>query len=198
MIGFDRAIYLLGLRDRRAVQVWQALALLATGLWVARQVVFARISRAAACSLVALFSMVFLYHRGYDAVTLALPLVYLTARARSTPGGARWAYALAAVSILFVLYVKPAGIDYLTTRSFGWGFSGRLVQALVLPYGTWLILLAMVLLVYGESASRAGTTEARPSSGVVPGAQGAASATSGSHISSTGPESRLRARRNCT
>ena len=155
IIAFNHALYRVGLWDRDTIRIGQAAALLATGLWVGWLVAFARIPRAAACSLVALYSMTFLYHRAYDATALALPLTYLTGRATSTPGRARWAFALGAISVLFVLYLKPDSLRYLMHRSFDWGAWGRLIQAAVLPYGLWLTLLAMGLLVYGEAIGRA-------------------------------------------
>src|SRR6266566_2587174 len=81
IIGFDHLFYRLGLRDRRLIRTLQYLAVAASGLWVAWQVVVARLPRGAACSLVALYSMVFLYHRDYDTLILALPLVYCAAGA---------------------------------------------------------------------------------------------------------------------
>ena len=76
LIGFDHLFYCLGLRDRLLIRRLQYLAVAAVGLWVAWQVVITRLSEGTACSLVALFSMVFLYHRDYDTLILTLPLVY--------------------------------------------------------------------------------------------------------------------------
>jgi hypothetical protein len=165
IFGFDHALYRLGLRDRRTIAIAQASALLVTGLWVARQVVPGRMPRGAACALVACFSTIFLYHRNYDSVILALPLVCLTEGARSEAGRPRWAHALGATSVLLVLYLNLKAMVDLTNRSTAWGVGGRLAQAVVLPYATWLVLLTMVLLVYGGSDGRAG--EAPPAPGRV-------------------------------
>jgi len=88
ILGFDHAFYRLGLRNRTAIRVAQYGALLLLGGWVARKVlVRSQLPRPAACSLVALYSMVFFYHRNYDAVILALPLVYAANQAgRARPG----------------------------------------------------------------------------------------------------------------
>ncbi len=86
MLGFDHAFYRLGLRNRAVIRVLQFIAVLGLGLWVMRQVVAQRLPRAAVCSLVTLYSVVFFYHRIYDTVILALPLVYCVGRARTAAG----------------------------------------------------------------------------------------------------------------
>jgi hypothetical protein len=43
---------------------------------------------------------------------------------------------------------------FLTERSQMWGIAGRLIQATLLPYATWLILLAMVAIVTADSMAR--------------------------------------------
>jgi hypothetical protein len=156
ILGFDHALYRLGLRDRRTITIVQASALLVTGLWVARHVVSGRMPRDLACSLVACFSVVFLYHRNYDSVILALPLVSLSTGARAETGRLRWALALGATSVLSILYLNLNAMVELTNRSTAWGAGGRLAQAVVLPYATWLVLFSMVLLVYGGFDGRAG------------------------------------------
>jgi hypothetical protein len=152
MIGFDHALYRLGLRDRRTIKIVQAVALLALGLWIAWLVVVRKIPHAAACSLVALYSMVFLYHRGYDAVILVIPLVYSTFHARTARGAARWLFTGAAVAVLLVLYLNDGLLRATRESSLTWGEWGRVPQAVVLPYATWLILLAMICLVLGTRA----------------------------------------------
>ena len=150
LIGFDQAFYRVGLRNRLVIALAQGAAVLLLGAWVARQVMGqGKLPRAAACSLVALLATVFFYHRSYDMVILVLPLVYSTAQARAANGTARWLFAAVAAACLLVLYVN---IDFLRgTRelSLTWGAWGWFPQALVLPYATWLILLAMVCLVLG-------------------------------------------------
>jgi hypothetical protein len=162
IIGLDHALYRLGLRDRRVVRILTAIGMFAIGVWVVRQVILARLPRAAACSLVALFSMIFLYHRSYDAVVLVLPLVYFTGRARTQEGRARWLFAAGAIAVLFVLYLRNDSMRFLTWASFEWRIWGPLVQAIVLPHPTWLILISMVLLVWGESCGRAGERGSEP------------------------------------
>jgi hypothetical protein len=153
IVGFEHAFYRLGLRDRTVIKVGQYAAVLLLGAWVAWQVHGRdRLPRAAACSLVALYSTVFLYHRNYDTVILALPLVYSAGRARLARGRARWLFAAGATAILLVLHLNVDLLRTVRRLSLEWGVWGRIVQAVVLPYATWLILLAMALLVWGSRA----------------------------------------------
>jgi hypothetical protein len=90
---------------------------------------------------------VFFYHRSYDAVVLVLPLVYSTGQARTAQGGARHLFAGCAVAILLVLYLNVDLLEEVFRLSLvrpGWGW---LLQATVLPSGTWLVVIAMVCLV---------------------------------------------------
>ena len=97
-----------------------------------------------ASSLVALYSLIFFYHRFYDAVVLALPLVYSTGRARSERGWIRWLFAASAVAILAVLNLRLGALRYVANNAQDWGSCGRLLQIFILPYGTWFILIALV------------------------------------------------------
>ncbi len=148
ILGFESAFYRVGLRDRTVIRLAQFAAVLALGAWVARQVIGPRrLPRAAACALVALYSTLFLYHRSYDTVILVLPLVYCAGQARLGQGRVRWQFAACAIALLFVLNLNVEFLREATRLSLTWGAWGRVVQAVVLPYGTWLIVLAMVLLV---------------------------------------------------
>jgi hypothetical protein len=156
MLGFDHAFYRLGLRDRRMIRLSQYAAVLVLGAWVAREVLGAgRLPRPAACSLVALYAMVFLYHRSYDTVLLVLPLAYSAGQARAASGVRRYLFAACAVSILMVLYLDIEFLRRIQGLSLGWGIWGRLVQATVLPYATWLVVLAMAFLVAGARRAAA-------------------------------------------
>jgi hypothetical protein len=148
MIGFDHAFYRLGLRDRTVIRVAQYAAVLLLGAWVAGQVLpRGRLPRAAACSLVTLYSIVFLYHRSYDTVILIVPLVYSAAQARVATGAARWLFAGCAAATLLVMYPDTEVLGAVARQSMDMGFLGRVLQAVVLPYATWLLVLAMILLV---------------------------------------------------
>jgi hypothetical protein len=150
IVAFDHALYRLGLRDRALIRACQSFLLLALGGWVLYQVLGGcRLPRPAACSLVALYATLFLYHRTYDLVLLVLPLVYSSGQARSLTAGARRAFAACAVCILVTLFVKIDWLIALQRASLGWGTWGRIVQAVLLPCATWLILFAMAFLVMG-------------------------------------------------
>jgi hypothetical protein len=155
MMGFEHALYRLGLRDRRLIRAGQFLILAALGAWVARGILGPRrLPRPAACSLVALFSAVFLYHRLYDAVLLVLPLVYCTDQARTTQGRTRWLFAGAAAGSLAVLFLSRGFLAAAFEFSEGNGLLGWLVQAAVLPCATWLTVLTMFCL--AAASRRAG------------------------------------------
>jgi hypothetical protein len=154
IIGFDHLFYRLGLRDRQLIRVLQYVAVAASGLWVAWQVLVAGLPRGAACSLVALYSMVFLYHRDYDTLILALPLVYCVGRARAEPGTTRRLFAICAVAIYIILYLNLPVLMFLTAKSREWGLAGRLIQASLLPYATWSIVLVAIGIVTAESLAR--------------------------------------------
>jgi hypothetical protein len=168
MLGFDHAFYRLGLRDRRVIGAAQYLALALLGAWVAVRVLGRRrLPRGAACSLVALYSVVFLYHRNYDTLILALPFAFSAAGARSAKGRARWWFFCCSLAILLVWYLDIGLLRALQQHSPDWGGWGWLAQAAVLPCGTWLILLAMICLAAatrraGEGVTRAGASHTPP------------------------------------
>ena len=103
--------------------------------------------------------MVFLYHRDYDTVILALPLVYCAARARSEPGLAGRLFAGCALAIYSILYLNLPLLMFLTAKSQEWGLVGRLIQATLLPYATWLVVLVMIGLVTAESLAGRGKAD---------------------------------------
>jgi hypothetical protein len=152
ILGFEHALYRLGLRNPDAIRIGQYAILIVLGVGLARQVVWIKsVSRAAACSLVALYSVLFLYHRGYDTLILVLPLVYSTGRAQSTSGMVRLWFIGCAVAILLILYLSKGFLHRVQMEVAGWGGWGRLAQAAVLPYGTWLILGVMLALTFAVS-----------------------------------------------
>jgi hypothetical protein len=168
MMGFEHALYRLGLRDRRLIRAEQFLALAALGAWVARAVLGPRrLPRPAACSLVALFSAVFLYHRLYDAVILVLPLVYCTEQARQARGQTRWLFAGGALGSLTVLFLSRGFLAAAFEFSEGKGLLGSLVQATVLPCATWIIVLTMFCLVAASRRADPGSGGPLPGTAVI-------------------------------
>src|SRR5579883_1736023 len=151
IIGFDHALYRLGLRDRIIIRnlQWVVVVLLGTG--IASQVVANRLPRPALCSLVALYSVLFFYHRIYDTVILVLPLAHSVSRARSADGLARWLFSASCLAMILVLFASASFLKPLTEASLNWGLWGRLVQATATAYPTWMVLAAMVCIYSGES-----------------------------------------------
>jgi D-glycero-D-manno-heptose 1,7-bisphosphate phosphatase len=146
ILGFDHAYYRLGVRDPGARKVLELASLGVVVAWLARLVWGARVSRAGGLALASLLSVIFLYHRHYDAVACAPALVYGVAGAKAGRGRARLYYTAAAALVLLVLDMRIGWLNRLT----GWveanGTAGALLGALVLPSGTWCVLLAMACL----------------------------------------------------
>jgi hypothetical protein len=153
MVGLDYAFYRLGLRAPGAASKAQLVASAVIGAALAFRILRRRgaLPTGGDCALVALFSMIFLYHRSPDCVVLALPLTYAVARARAGSGKARWAYLGATAAVLLVLSHQRKVVEVLA-RAFKDRADGLalLVQAVVLPYATWLVLAAMIGLALGD------------------------------------------------
>jgi hypothetical protein len=156
IIGVDHLLYRAGLRDRTLIQAANYVFLLLLGGWLAWQVMRRPdLPRGAVFSLVALYSAIFLYHRLQDMIVLCLPLAYVLGRVLVERGKARFAYALSAASIFGILNLRTGLLESLTERyANSASVGGRLIEAFVLPYGTWLVLLAIVCLAAAESLRR--------------------------------------------
>jgi len=153
MVNLDYAFYRVGLHAPGSAGRAQLVAVALMGAGLAVRVFRRRgdLATGGDCALVALYSMVFLYHRVHDCVVLALPLTYAVARARAATGKARWAFAASAGAVLLALAQQRKAVELLEGVVKGRGdAAGRLVQALVLPYATWLILGAMLAIVLGD------------------------------------------------
>jgi hypothetical protein len=145
IISFEHAFYRLGMRDRRLIRCAQLLAVVAVGAWITYLALMTCLPRPAAVCLVSFLSLLFIYHRDYDTVILALPLSYCAAKVRSTAGRIRYLYIACGLIVIAILYADGLYLRLLTER---WAASGRwdrLVQATILPCFTWLILLAMLV-----------------------------------------------------
>ena len=117
------------------------------------------LSRQAACALVALFSILFLYHRDYDTVILVLPLVYGACQARAASARGHRRFTAIGLLVIAILYLNAVLLRPLAKSTGDWGLFGRLMQATVLPYATWLILLAMFVLVWATRPATTGADE---------------------------------------
>lgn len=155
--GFDHALYRVGVKDRQAVQAAQLAFLVLLGCWIGWHVVRGDWSPAASCAMVAFYSSVFLYHRVYDMTILYLPLVYAAGRARTERGVVRWLFVSTALVVLGVLYLRVGVLRDLTgmvAAEEGGGLGYRVLEALVLPYGTWLVIFGMFCLAAAERLLR--------------------------------------------
>jgi hypothetical protein len=141
IVAFNHLFHRIGLRDRGSISLLQSasVAALLAGLFLIRD----RKPFTAVASLAALISMLVLYHRMYDAVVLALPLAFCSSVALQSTGRRR-ALAVASVALALAVADQPReALISLTRWTLTEGGLGRFVQAVVLPYATWSILLAM-------------------------------------------------------
>ena len=149
IIGFDHAFYRLGIRDSKVLSGLQVASILLIAGLIARLVWNPTTPRGLSVAIVSLFSVLFLYHRLYDAVIFALPLTYAAARVRTSQGRARL-FALGSIlAMLVVIYMRRKSLGALSHAAPGWGIPGRFIEALILPSATWLTLAAMLLLWLG-------------------------------------------------
>ena len=102
----DHLAYRLGVRQASSLKAIQYGAVLLVGSWLAVELVTRRVSWGLGVSLVSLYSVVFLYHRVYDAVMIVPALVYAIGRAKATSGRAHWLYVVATVLMLLLLYQR--------------------------------------------------------------------------------------------
>jgi hypothetical protein len=151
IVGFDHALYRLGMRDRGAIRAAQAAVLAGLGLVVLVAATRRDVPRGAACALTCIYSTLFLYHRLYDLTMLVLPLTYAAGRAGTeSRAPRRRLFVAAAILLLVAMNMQQELLRRLTLAAPGWGGAGRIVQAVVLPYPTWTILAAMACLVAAE------------------------------------------------
>ena len=144
LISLDHALHRLSLRDRDVIRAAQlaALAILAA-LLVARSA-DPLYPRDRLCALVALFAMLFLYHRVYDAVILVVTVVFLAGSSATAPRAARCRVAVIFGLVLVPLYAYPWWFASIEAASASWGVLGGAARAVVLPASCWAILGAMM------------------------------------------------------
>ena len=154
ILGLDHALYRLGMRDRTSIRNGALLGLGLLGLWILRDLPGPRpLPRGAACSLVILYSVIFLYHRYYDLVILALPLVYTVSMSRVGTWERSFPWRISSAAILLALFFHQRLLLMIEHASFELGATGQLIQALILPYSTWLVLTAMLCVHVGGRGS---------------------------------------------
>ena len=133
----------------------QALVLLALGAWILGALIRRPdLPRARACAIVACYSAIFLYHRLYDMSILAIPLVYAAGRALSAQGRDRWIYRATALGLVWVLHLRTNHLEKVIPYARQAGFLPRVVEALILPHATWIVLLAVMALLWVERPAR--------------------------------------------
>jgi hypothetical protein len=152
--GIDHTLYRLGLRDRGLIRGCQLGLVLVLGLAIAREIVVGDLSWAARLSLVAPFSLLFLYHRLHDTAILILPMLYAAGRAREVVSRARVCYAIAGFACLATMWLPGRLFKMLKPMSFEWGmFPGWAFRAGVLPWATWGLILILGAQILGERLS---------------------------------------------
>jgi hypothetical protein len=148
MIGFDHFFARVGIVDRSTVSLLSYLCLFVLGGWVAYLVTRkSTLPRGASCSLVSLYSLVFIYHRYYDLLILVIPLLYSASRIRTRSWAARCCYAWVLAAIVLSLNA-PYGEFYRIQIMYP---SSALLRIFVLPSVLYLILSAMAALVAAAS-----------------------------------------------
>jgi hypothetical protein len=154
MIGFNLLFNRLGVEDRGTVGLLQNVSQLLLGLWVA-WLALRRVDTPAALSVVAVFSMLFMYHRIYDLLLLSLPLTYAFGKARAERGLSRWLFVACAVCLLLSMNIREWLIAEPRARVLAiHDTTSTLLRMFVLPYLTWLMLASLFLLVLAERMRR--------------------------------------------
>ncbi len=147
IIAIDYALYCLGLRDRAVIRITQIVILGLLGGGLAFEIYRKGLPRGGACALVAIYSCIFLYHRFHDASILTLPLVYAWSRALFSERPGRSLFIATFIALLPIFFIHPKLVEVVVEAiSSKWGGIKWLLNALVLPYATWLALIAMGLL----------------------------------------------------
>jgi hypothetical protein len=160
LVGLDHALYRLGLRDRGAIRLIQVAVLGALGVALFRAIRSGALAPGADTAAVTLYASIFLYHRSYDLVLLALPLTYAAMRLDATDAATRRSATCASVAILMALFVNPKGLQLFERWSFEIGPWGWVVQATVLPLATWLIVFALAGVWFGLTGPSTATVRA--------------------------------------
>jgi hypothetical protein len=157
IISFGHWAYCLGLRNRTVNAALQMTLVLTIGALLCGDFYLRRVPPHAEIqiALVCVYSCLFLYHRMYDTILLAFPLLLCSERARRESGWQRLAYSLTVIGFLLILNM-PRGkpLHDLAGWSITAGIPGRLVQVIVLPFAVWVLLFALVVIRFGDSRCR--------------------------------------------
>lgn len=141
MIGFELLLACLGMNDHRTVALLGLAGSLALGALLAYVILVRRtLPRGACCSLVSLYSMLFLYHRLYDLCILIIPLLYSASRLPNASRPARWCHAWVLAAVLLALNAPYGEFLRIRYEYASW----TILRIVVLPSVTYLLLSAIV------------------------------------------------------
>ncbi|MBL8793702.1 MAG: hypothetical protein JNM56_07350 [Planctomycetia bacterium] len=90
------------------------------------------------------------YHRLYDFLLLTMPLVYSVGQAQNERGRLRWLYTGCALALAAAVYTRLDMLKSLTDYAMQPGIVPWLVEALMLPYATWLMVAVVIGLSLAE------------------------------------------------
>jgi len=146
MIGLDRLVDCLGIHDRSIAKSLQLIVIGLLGISLAFEILWRRrLSDAASCSLVACYAMLFLYHRFVDTLILCLPLIYAVGHCRSAPPR-RWPMVVAVAALLGAMQGSGDLLYGIYDATRASSLVGRIVQVVIVPIPTWLIIVAMSII----------------------------------------------------
>lgn len=154
IVGFNLLLYSFGIRDRSLIQV---ISLAVQGVLVLGFVVMVlrgRLSDAAMASLACIFSMLILYHRIYDAPILAVPIAWLYLIARRTSGRTRLLSGLGVLLLLPAWILNPKIIEMVLEKTSPLPLAGVIGKAVLIPYVTWSIFVAGIIILLVARAPR--------------------------------------------
>jgi hypothetical protein len=149
IIGVDVLLSRLGMSDRTTVTLLTSSVVAIAGLWLA-YIATQRpdIPRGTLCSLVTLYSTLFIYHRNYDLPIQILPLIYSASRIGPSRGLARWCYGWAMFAIVAAINQPAALCFYVYDLPSSWS----ILKAIVVPYSTYFMISALVALAWATHA----------------------------------------------
>lgn len=156
-LGFDHFFFRLGVHDPAQIRVINTAAVSIVVVLTSLFVLWRRTAWPASCSLVAIASLLFFYHRTYDGGILMLPILYAADRLRTGAGKSRLWYGITVLSCFALLYTpgQPMKqIIFWSLKHEGW--ESRLLHATVISWPMWSVLIAYSALVRAELTS--GTT----------------------------------------
>ncbi len=143
IIGLDHACYWIGVPDPATARVVAAVVLVGLTAAIALTVVRGA-SPGRSVALAAALGPIFLYHRTYDLVLLAVPLTYALGRHRWA--GREWS-SVGVVGLCVLAMNTPVRLVQAAERlAYQGGPAGAIAGAAVSPLATWAVLGVIVIL----------------------------------------------------